>query len=120
MKIKKRLKTLLPTLKEKKRYIAFEIVSDKEIKDFKEVSDEIMARSQQLIGELGIAKAGMQILKDCFKPQKQRGIIKTNHKSIDEIKTALSFIKNIKDQKAVVNPIGVSGILKKAKQRYLQ
>ncbi len=109
----------MPTLKEKKRYIAFEIISDKEIKDFKAISNEIIGKSQQLIGELGMAKAGIQLIKDCFNPKLQRGIIKINHKSVDEVKTALSFIKNINSQKAVVNTIGVSGILKKAKQRYL-
>ena len=39
---------------------------------------------------------------------------------VDETKAALAFIENIDNQKVIVNPIGVSGILDKAKQRYLQ
>jgi len=79
-----------------------------------------MAKSKDLIGELGLAKAGLQIIKDCWVQEQQKGIIKINHRSVDEIKTALSFIEKINKKKAIVNPIGVSGILKKAKQKYLK
>ena len=84
------------------------------------ISDEIMARSLQLIGELGVAKAGIQVLKDCWNTNTQRGIIRINHKSVDEIKASLSLIKNIKNKKATIKSIGVSGILNKAKQKYLK
>ena len=118
IQIKKQLKTLLPTLKEKKRYLAFEIVSNHEIKDYKAISEEIMAKSLELIGQLGVAKAGIQPLKDTFKANK--GIIKVNVKHVDELKAALTFIKKINNKEVIVKSIGASGILKKAKERYLK
>ncbi len=79
-----------------------------------------MAKTQELIGQLGIAKAGIQVIKDCFKPKLQKGIIKVGHKSVDELKMALSLIETINNKKVIVKSIGVSGILKKAKERYLK
>jgi ribonuclease P/MRP protein subunit POP5 len=110
----------LPTLKEKKRYLAFEIVSDSQFKDFKAVSDEIIAKSLELIGQLGVAKAGIQPLADCWNSRLQRGIIRVGHKHVDELKASLSFVENINNKKTVLKSIGVSGILKKTKEKYLK
>ncbi|MBW2995682.1 hypothetical protein KY332_00105 [Candidatus Woesearchaeota archaeon] len=113
-------KRLLPSKRQKKRYLAFQIVSNSKIKDYKAVSNEIIAKTKELIGTLGLKKADIRIIKDCFKPEIQRGIIKISHKSVDEIKLALSSIEKINNKKAIIKTVGVSGILKKAKQRYLK
>lgn len=108
----------MPTLKEKKRYLAFEVVSDKGINDLKAVSDEIMAKALELVGNLGLAKAGIQILK--YNKSLQKGLIRVNHKHVDELKAALTFIKKINNKEAIVKSIGVSGMLNKAEERYLK
>ena len=79
-----------------------------------------MDKSLELIGQLGVAKAGIQVIPDCWKPGLQRGIIKVSHKHVDELKLALSFVKKINNKDVIVKSIGVSGILNKAKQRYLR
>ena len=79
-----------------------------------------MDKTLELIGQLGVAKAGLQVIKDCWNPDLQRGIIKVGHKHVDELKAALTFIKKINNKDVVVKSIGVSGILKKAKERYLK
>jgi len=120
LKIKKRLKPLLPTLKERKRYLAFEIVSDNKIGDFRTVSKEIMDKSFEFLGVLGVAKAGIQILPKFWNPGLQRGIIRVSHKHVDELKAALMFIKKIDNKEVILKSVGVSGILNKAKERYLK
>jgi len=72
-----------------------------------------------LVGQLGVAKAGIQVIPNCWNTEKQRGIIRINHKHVDEIKSALTFIKKINNKEVIVKSIGVSGIINKAKQRYL-
>ena len=118
--IKKRLKSILPTLKEKKRYLAFEIVSKSKINDFKDVSEQIMAKSLELVGQLGVAKAGIQVLSDCWNPELQRGIIRVGNKHVDELKSSLTFVEKIDNKEVIVKSIGISGILDKAKERYLK
>lgn len=114
--IKKGLKTLLPTLKEKKRYLAFEIVSKSEIGNSNLAKAEILAKSKEFLGVLGSAKAGIQILK--YNKDSQKGIIRVNHNHVDHLRSALMFIDKIDNKNTTVKTIGVSGILKKAEKYY--
>lgn len=106
------MKPLLPSLKEKKRYLAFEVIAEKFDK----------ARAQSLIeqeclkfmGEFGIAKSGFLVMNDCW--NKNKGIIKVNPKYLDETKMAIGLIKG----NLIVNVIGVSGTLNKTKQKFIQ
>jgi len=107
----------LPTLKEKKRYLVFEIVSDTKFKDFKAVQEQIMQKSLELIGQLGVAKAGIQPLKETWNKETQRGIIKVNYKYTDELKSSLSFIKQINNQEVIAKSVITSGVINKAKEK---
>jgi len=110
----KRLKPLLPTLKEKKRYLAFEIISKSKIKAFSEVSKAIWASTLSFAGTRGAAKMGINVIK--YNQQKQRGLIRVSHKSLNELKASLTFIDNIEKQPVIVRSIGASGILAKAEK----
>ena len=117
---KKKLKPLLPSLREKKRYLAFEVLSKGKITDFDAVSEAILQNSTEFLGHLGMSKAGVMMLKDKYNKDSQRGLIRVNHKNIDNLKAALTMIDKIDDQETIVKSIGVSGILKKAEKRYLK
>lgn len=120
IKVKKQLKTLLPTLKEKKRYLAFEIVSESRFNEFRPVSEQISEKTLGFLGQLGVARAGIQILPETWNKEVQRGIIRVGHKHVDELKASLSFIREIDNQEAIIKTIGISGIINKAKERYLK
>lgn len=101
-----RLKSLLPSLREKKRYIAFEVQGERklELKDAKELIERSI---KDFIGDLGSAKAGVLFLKDW---KNNRGIIKVNSKYVDEIKASLALIKDVK-----VQSLYVSGTIEKVR-----
>ncbi len=103
-------KQLLPSLREKKRYIVYEVLSNKSF-SFSEISKAITAAIKNFIGELGCAKAGIILLN---KYKNNKGILRVNHKSVDEVRSALTLIKEINNQKTVVKTIRTSGILNKA------
>ncbi len=103
------MKRLLPSLREKKRYIVFEAnISDKKI-----IFNEIDNVLNKFLGILGMSKVNPFIMKDKFK--NNRGIIRINHAYKDEVITSLSLIKKFK-----ISVIGVSGILNKAEERYMR
>ena len=106
-------KILLPSLKEKKRYLAFELVSEEKIA-FEKVKQAIQMEMTILIGNLGLAKAGLMFLDDW---ENNKGILRINNKMVNETKAALTMIKEIDNQKAIVKSIGVSGILNKLRQK---
>ena len=112
-----KIKPLLPSLKEKKRYLAFKLVSDNEISDFKKVNESVIASAMDFMGKLNFSKAGIQLIEDCYK--KNKGIIKLNPKYVDELKSGLLFLTKINNQDVIFQTTGLSGILKKAKASYL-
>jgi len=114
-----KIKPVLPSLREKKRYLVFEIISKKPIKEFSGVSKAIWKSILDLSGVLGASKAGIWLLGDKFNKDKQTGIIKVNHKNVDLLKSALCTIKQINGIDVIVRSVGVSGILKKT-DRYMR
>lgn len=78
------------------------------------MSTAISEECLRFLGELGCAKAGIQIL-DVWNNQK--GIIRVDNKSVNELKSALILIKEIDGKNVIIKTKGVSGILKKAKEK---
>jgi ribonuclease P/MRP protein subunit POP5 len=116
--LKKRIKPLLPTLKEKKRYLAFEVISDEKL-NFNQISNQITYKSKEYLGILGSGKAGIQVLKESWDYKKQRGIIRVNNKWVHQLKSCFLFINKIDGKNTAIKSLGLSGILKKAKSKYI-
>jgi ribonuclease P/MRP protein subunit POP5 len=117
--IMNKIKPVLPSLREKKRYLVFEVISDKKLENVNSISKTIMNDCQNYLGEMGMAKAGLMILNNKYNPNMQRGVIKVSHKMVDSLRAALCFVKEIDNQKVIVKSVGISGILKKAQNKYL-
>lgn len=114
-----KLKTLMPSLKEKKRFLVFEIISNKGIKDFKKIHQAIWNKSNEFLGKLDTAKAGLMLLSDKWDEKKQKGILKINNRYIDKIKAVFTMITNIEREKIIIRSIGLSGILNKAEKKFM-
>ena len=106
-------------MREKKRYMVFEIISEGQIKEFKSVADAIWDSSLQLIGELGTGEAGVWLMNDMWMPETQKGIIKVNNKYVDKLRVSMALVNEIEQQKVIVRSVGVSGTLKKARENFL-
>ncbi|MBN2421196.1 ribonuclease P protein component 2 [Candidatus Woesearchaeota archaeon] len=110
-----KIKPMLPSLKEKKRYISFEIVS-KEKFSADETAEAVNSSVLELLGTLETGKAGILFLKDKF--QNNAGVVKTGHRYVDKVRTALALIKNIDNRDVVFRTRIVSGTLKKAINKF--
>tara|TARA_Y100000310_G_scaffold193072_1_gene193032 strand:+ start:1572 stop:1952 length:381 start_codon:yes stop_codon:yes gene_type:complete len=113
----KTMKPLLPSLREKKRYLVYKIISKEKISGI-DANNAIMEGCLQFLGELGVGKAGLIPVKEVYKDN--QGVLKVNTKYVNEVKMSLGLIKEIKGSKVVVDTLSVSGTLKKAQQRYLE
>ena len=118
--IKTKLKPILPSLREKKRYLVFEVISRQKVNDFNKVSNAIWHYTLQFLGQSGGAKTGLMVLGNKWNPDLQRGIIKVSHKHVDEVKAALAFATKIDDNEVIFRTLGVSGIIRKAENKYLK
>ena len=104
------MKPILPTLKENPRYVQFKI-SSKQTLSAKDAQATIIAGCKRFLGELGVAKSGIQFMS--YNTKNQTGILRTNSKMLNETKVALALIKDIKGKRATVSAEKVSGILRK-------
>ena len=113
---KQKLKPILPSLREKKRYLAYKVISKSKI-NFSSLQKAITETALKVLGQLGVAKAGIIIL-DKWKNNK--GLIRVSHKNVDNLRTALMFVDEVDNKEVIIRSIGVSGILKKAEHKYLE
>jgi|SRR3989338_1152796 len=109
------MKPILPSLREKNRYIVYALKTSKKLK-FNEIKMAIENAHLKFLGELGSASAGIRVL-DHFSQNK--GIVKVNSRYVDKSRVALMLMDTIKGREVEVKTVGVSGTLKKAKTKFL-
>lgn len=109
------MKRLLPSLKEKNRYIVFEVVANQKL-SFKEVKEAILKAIIKFLGQLETAKANPLLLNDW---KLNKGLLKINNKYLNKVKTALILINKIGKKPAYIKVMGVSGTIKKARLKFI-
>ncbi|MBU1135364.1 MAG: hypothetical protein KKG13_02495, partial [Nanoarchaeota archaeon] len=81
-----------PSMRNKKRYVIFRVHADEGTVPFDNVKDAVMNSILNWVGERGAAQAHVWIIKNLWDAKKQTGYIQCSHKTVDEVKTALSLI----------------------------
>jgi len=117
--MKAKIKPLLPSLREKKRYLAYEVISNSKFNDAVHVNKAILNAANEFLGNLGMARAGIIPINDKWNENTQRGLLRVNNKHVNGLKASLIFVKNIDGKEVIVKSVGASGILRKAQQKYL-
>ncbi|MFW6014451.1 MAG: Rpp14/Pop5 family protein [Candidatus Nanoarchaeia archaeon] len=100
-------------MREKKRYLAFEIISDENLSRYA-VLKALKQKIIQMLGVFGSANAGVIFLQDKYIPEKQAGILRVNHNYLDKVKASFCFITKIENKSVIVRSLGASGMLNKA------
>lgn len=111
-------KILPPSLREQKRYIIFEILSDGKIA-YNELINAIWNSMLDYLGEAETAEARIWLIQNLYDEQKQRGILKCKHDYVEKMRVALSLIQIIGETKCVIRITGVTGTIKSANMKYL-
>lgn len=99
-------------MREKKRYLRYEVTVDGNLTP-EDVKQAVQESIQKFLGEYGCAQAGIHYIDNTSK----YGVIKTNTKQVNQVKTALSLIKMIKNQNVIFTTTKVSGMINKVKRR---
>ena len=101
-----KIKPLLPSLREKKRYVAFEVLSEKPL-SFKQASEVIMDSALKYAGLKGLADMGLIIIKEKYR--KNKGIIRVSSRCVNALKASFCLAK----EPIILRSLGVSGVLQK-------
>ncbi len=105
-----------PSLRERRRYIAFKVVA-RPVFTPNQVIQGIKQSVLQFLGELGYADANFEIVD--YNHKNGTGIARTTDKKKDEVLIALTLLNTIQGKKASIRILGISGTVKKAKEKFL-
>lgn len=111
-----RIKPLRPAHREKKRYLVYEVTSEKNQLNMYTLQEQLVKKIHELLGVFQGSQAGIIPIK--FDNKTQRGIIRINHTTVDLIRSCFVMITKLNNQAIQIHTKGVSGILKKAKDNY--
>ncbi|WP_423793401.1 Rpp14/Pop5 family protein [Methanocaldococcus indicus] len=109
------LKTLPPTLREKKRYIAFKIIYEEELSEG-EVVNLIRKAVLEYYGQWGTSKSNPWLVFYKY----PYGIVRCQRDNVDFVKTSLILVNKYKDKPINIICLGVSGTIRKAKIKFLK
>ncbi|ASJ03392.1 ribonuclease P protein component 2 [Thermococcus profundus] len=110
-------KYLPPTLRDKNRYIAFQVIGERPFKK-EEIKRVIWDASLSALGFLGSARAKPWFIK--FDEKSQTGIARVDRKYVEELRFALTMITEINGSKVIFRTLGVSGTIKRLKKKFLK
>lgn len=112
---------ILPThLRNKKRYLAFEVRSQKPLTR-EDVISLIGGAMNEMYGACGASHADLWVVKvwQCGE-NVIKGILRCNREEVDTVRSALPIINRFKGGKVVVHTLGVSGTIKAAKGKFVK
>jgi len=110
---------LPPTLRERKRYIVFEVICEREIAK-RELVDEINDAIFSLYGDVGASKSRIWLID--YKKKKDEdtgadvgvGILRCAHDKVEEVRAALACIHSVNEVRIGIRVIKISGSIKGA------
>ncbi len=104
-----------PTLRDKKRYVAFELVSD-QIITRQELIKEILNSIYSLFGDIGCSEINPWLMTFDGK----YGIIRCAREKTTETRAALACMNNLRGVRMSILVLGISGTIKGATEKFIQ
>jgi len=118
-----KLKILPPHLRNKKRYLAFEVLSDDSL-NREEVISMIWGAAANLHGSCRVSQFDLWVVMvwQCGLTGQNavKGILRCNRDSVDSIRSIFPLINHFKGIKVVFHTLGVSGTIKSAKRKFIK
>lgn len=108
---------LSPTLRMRKRYIGFQVISEKKVL-LTDLITAIWQNSLNFLGELGTAQAQMNVMKSLYNENTQTGLLRCSHLYVEHLRASLALIQRIGDSRVIIRTLGVSGTIKAARTKF--
>ncbi len=111
------MKPVPPTLRAKKRYIAFKVHSEEQVSK-KDVTNAILRETVSFYGELSASDFGLWIMD--FDEERGAGFLVCNRQFQGEMIACLTLIDIVGREKASFQVLGASGTIKALKRKFLK
>lgn len=110
------LNPLPPSKRGKNRYLVYHVRSEEPVTG-EGIGKAVWKTALEFLGELGVSRSGLRIVE--FDEKAQKGIVKADRSSVEEARAVLALVKQAGGERVALNVLGVSGILKKARAKWL-
>lgn len=111
MKQIKKLKIVMPTLREKERYISFQVLSEEPV-FYSDLESAIWNTLLDFYGEEGLSKMSMWLVKNLWDERNQSGVIRCNNRSVEKVLAGLGLVTRLGDSRIIFKILKVSGTIK--------
>ena len=101
----------MPSMRRSKRYIVFRVHSEKGV-DYASARDALWNSMTRWIGEAGLARAGVRIVRNLWNQKEQTGFIQVSPKHVDAVKVSMGLIHQVGDQRVIFQSLRVTGTIK--------
>jgi len=109
------LKRLLPSLRAKKRNLAFELICE-ETANRNDLVKEIMSSASALLGDVVASECDIKVLG--FEDNK--GVIQCAHTRVKETRASMAALTKVNGRRATLHILGASGTIKRVNEKFLQ
>ncbi|MCE5213476.1 MAG: ribonuclease P [Methanobacterium sp.] len=118
-----KLKILPPHLRNKKRYLAFEVLSERSL-NREEVISMIWAAAGDMYGACGVSRFDLWVVKiwRCNNQGKNitKGILRCNRAEVNTLRSVFPLINRFKGKRVVFHTLGISGTIKSATRKFIK
>jgi RNase P/RNase MRP subunit POP5 len=105
---------ILPTLRERRRYIKFQVLSAKPV-HYVTIKETLQNTLKEFIGELGLSKASFRLMRELYDTDAQVGVLRCNHHALHAVIASLSLVSQIKATPVIFKVLKVSGTIRGVK-----
>lgn len=115
-----RIKPLLPTLRERKRYVGFSVKGDQGnlVVVDQTFQDALIASFTRLFGAFALAQSGLQFVVSPKIPQ-ESSIIRVQHTYLDHLRAAFVELQDVRSLPIQVYSVVASGMLHRVEKALL-
>lgn len=106
-----RLKILPPTLRSKKRYVKFKVISEEPIV-YADLEHSIWNTLLDFYGEYGTAELDLWLIKNLYDKNEQTAVIRCNNKAVCKVIAGLGMLTRLGDSRIVIKVLKVSGTIR--------
>lgn len=114
-----RPKTLPPSMRPKKRYIIFEVISEHPI-EYNDLANAVWSSLMDLEGEAGASDSRMWFISNLYDDKRQMGIVKCGNSVVEAVRAAIALVQIVSENKCIVRVLGITGTLKSASEKYFE
>ncbi|HPJ30803.1 MAG TPA: Rpp14/Pop5 family protein [Methanothrix sp.] len=108
------MRSWLPVLRDRRRYIAFELEAEDQVKGG-DLMAEIRAAQTSLFGDLGAAKNRLRMISF----DGRFGLLRCRHTRTEECRVLLASVSSAGGARAAIRVRGISGSIKAATEKYI-